>query len=76
MGKVEHGTQEEYIKGWTDTMVDIWKEKIIKYSIINKGGNMAKQKNEKVVQTNETKKKNVNKKSYYKKLIINKKRII
>ena len=37
MGKVEHGTQEEYIKGWTDTMVDIWKEKIIKYSIIDSG---------------------------------------
>ena len=33
----------------------------LKKSIINKGGNMAKQKNEKVVQTNETKKKNVNK---------------
>lgn len=40
MGKVEHGTQEEYIKGWTDTMVDIWKEKIVKYSIIDSGSLM------------------------------------
>ena len=37
MGKVEHGTQEEYIKGWTNTMIDIWKEKIVKYSIIDSG---------------------------------------
>lgn len=41
MGKVEHRTQEEYIKGWTDTMVDIWKEKIIKYSIIDSGNLMS-----------------------------------
>lgn len=41
MGKVEHGTQEEYIKGWTDTMVDIWKEKIVKYSIIDSGNLMS-----------------------------------
>ena len=40
MGKVEHRTQEEYIKGWTDTMVDIWKEKIVKYSIIDSGSLM------------------------------------
>ena len=41
MGKVEHGTQEEYIKGWTNTMIDIWKEKIVKYSIIDSGNLMS-----------------------------------
>ena len=41
MGKVEHGTQDEYIKGWTNTMIDIWKEKIVKYSIIDSGNLMS-----------------------------------
>lgn len=41
MGKVEHRTQEEYIKGWTNTMIDIWKEKIVKYSIIDSGNLMS-----------------------------------
>lgn len=41
MGEVEHGTQEEYIKGWTNTMIDIWKEKIVKYSIIDSGNLMS-----------------------------------
>lgn len=41
MGKVEYGTQQEYIKGWTDTMIDIWKEKIVKFSVIDSGNLMS-----------------------------------
>ena len=33
--------QKEYIKAWTDMMIDIWKEKIIKYSIIDSGNLMS-----------------------------------
>lgn len=33
--------QKEYIKAWTDMMIDIWEEKIIKYSIIDSGNLMS-----------------------------------
>ena len=29
--------QEEYIKAWTDMMVDIWQEKIAKHNVVRKG---------------------------------------
>lgn len=37
MDKVESRTQKEYIDGWTDMMITIWKEKIIRYGIVNTG---------------------------------------
>ena len=37
MDKVDSQTQKEYIDGWTDMMITIWKEKIIRYSIVNTG---------------------------------------
>ena len=37
MDKVESQTQKEYIDGWTNMMITIWREKIIRYGIVNTG---------------------------------------
>ena len=37
MADVEKQTQKEYIDGWTKMMMTIWKEKIIRYGIVDTG---------------------------------------
>ncbi len=37
MGRIADNTQEGYIKGWTDMMITIWKEKIFRYGIVDTG---------------------------------------
>ena len=37
MGKIADKSQEEYIRGWTEMMITIWKEKIFRYGVVNTG---------------------------------------
>lgn len=37
MGSLGTITQEKYIEGWTETMITIWKEKIVRFGIVDSG---------------------------------------